>query len=61
MWQLALVYFVLAVVAVVLSLVSRGVAHTLAGITAGTLLALCIIALIAWLLPRSRGSRLPHR
>jgi hypothetical protein len=60
MWQLTLLYLLLAVVAGIFALLLRGVAQDLAGITAGTLLALCAVSFIAGLLPGTPGRRAPR-
>ncbi len=60
MWQLALIYLALAVVAGVLAVVFTGAAHLVAAVASGTLLALAVIAFVAWLLPRPSGRRVPR-
>jgi hypothetical protein len=57
MWQLALLYLVLAVVAGVPAVLLRGVGQDVAGIAAGILLGLSAVSFIAWLLDSSRGRR----
>jgi uncharacterized membrane protein YtjA (UPF0391 family) len=59
-WQLALLYLLLAVVAGVLAVLLRGVAQDLAGIAAAVFLGLSAVSFIAWLLDSSRD-RLPSR
>jgi hypothetical protein len=58
-WQLALLYLLLAVVAGVLAVLLRGVPQDVAGIAAGIFLALSTVSFIAWLL--SSRDRLPSR
>lgn len=59
MYQLALLYLALAVLAGLLALLTSGTVQLLAAITCAVLLVLCAVAFIAGLLPRSLGGRHP--